>query len=84
MDICYNTVADEWPIKSVEVKTNRDGMQMAVRCSHPEVCPTSFTYIVFEVYYIRGEKVPVTCSITNGEPPKLDQYNEDDSFMPPG
>lgn len=84
MDICYNTVADEWPIKSVEVKTNRDGMQMAVRCSHPEVCPTPFTYVVFEVYYIRGEKVPVTCSIKDGEPPKLDQYNEDDSFMPPG
>ena len=85
MKLCYNRIKSEWPTKRIFLMREREGKaerEMAIRCYQP-ACEQPFTFAVYEVRYIQGAKVPVTCSIMDGDEPRLSRYNDQNVFTPP-
>jgi len=82
---CLRLVKDNWPTKIIYKavdRVNRNySRDLAVRCW---ICEPAFTASVYEVRYIEGRKAYVTCTVRDGEEPKLDRYNDQNSFKPPG
>jgi hypothetical protein len=82
---CFRLVKDNWPTKivykAVERVNRSYSRDLAVRCW---ICEPAFTASVYEVRYIEGRKAYVTCTVRDGEEPKLDRYNDQNSFKPPG
>jgi len=85
MKMCYNRITNEWPTKRIFLMKEREGKverEMAVRCYKP-ACEQPFTFAIYEVRYINGAKVPVTCSFMDGDEPRLSRYNDQNAFTPP-
>jgi len=85
MKMCYNRITNEWPTKRIFLMKEREGKverEMAVRCYQP-ACEQPFTFAIYEVRYINGAKVPVTCSFMDGDEPRLSRYNDQNAFTPP-
>ena len=85
MKMCYNRITNEWPTKRIFLMKEREGKverEMAVRCYQP-ACEQPFTFAIYEVRYINGAKVPVTCSFMDGDEPRLSRYNDQNVFTPP-
>ena len=82
---CFRLVKDNWPTKIVYNAVDRVNRSfsrdLAVRCW---ICEPAFTVSVYEVRYIEGRKAYVTCTVRDGEEPKLDRYNDQNSFKSPG
>jgi len=82
---CFRLVKDNWPTKIIYKavdRVNRNySRDLAVRCW---ICEPAFTASVYEVRYIEGRKAYITCTVRDGEEPKLDRYNDQNSFKPPG
>jgi hypothetical protein len=82
---CLRLVKDNWPTKIIYKAVDRVNRSfsrdLAVRCW---ICEPAFTASVYEVRYIEGRKAYVTCTVRDGEEPKLDRYNDQNSFKPPG
>ena len=82
---CFDLVKDNWPTKIIYKavdRVNRNySRDLAVRCW---ICEPAFTASVYEVRYIEGRKAYITCTVRDGEEPKLDRYNDQNSFKPPG
>ena len=85
LKMCYNRITNEWPTKRIFLMKEREGKverEMAVRCYKP-ACEQPFTFAIYEVRYINGAKVPVTCSFMDGDEPRLSRYNDQNAFTPP-
>jgi len=85
MKMCYNRITNEWPTKRIFLMKEREGKverEMAVRCYQP-ACEQPFTFAIYEVRYINGAKVPITCSFMDGDEPRLSRYNDQNAFTPP-
>jgi hypothetical protein len=85
LKMCYNHITNEWPTKRIYLKKEREGnkhIEMAVRCYKP-ACEQPFTFAVYEVRYIEGAKVFITCSFKDGDKPRLSRYNDQNAFTPP-
>jgi len=85
LKMCYNRITNEWPTKRIFLMKEREGKverEMAVRCYQP-ACEQPFTFAIYEVRYINGAKVPVTCSFMDGDEPRLSRYNDQNAFTPP-
>jgi hypothetical protein len=85
LKMCYNRITSEWPTKRIYLMKEREGRvqrEMAIRCYQP-ACEQPFTFAVYEVRYINGAKVPITCSFMDGDEPRLIRYNDQYKFTPP-
>lgn len=85
LKMCYNRITNEWPTKRIFLMKEREGKlqrEMAIRCYKP-ACEQPFTFAVYEVRYIQGAKVPITCTFKDGDEPRLSRYNDQNAFTPP-
>ena len=88
-DTCWDLIKSEYPTKRIYLDTHdRIGYSgnaryfMAGRCYEP-ACNEPFSWFVYQVRYIEGRKANITCTMPDGGEPKLDRYNQNNSFMPP-
>lgn len=87
---CFSLIKDQWPTKRIYLNTHeRIGFTgdsryfMSGRCFEP-VCTKPFSWFVYQVRYIEGRKAYITCTKADDGEPKLDRYNDQNRFMPPG
>ena len=85
---CMDHIRDTYPTKRIELmkgerlRGSKAHYMMSGSCFEP-VCSTPHSWFVYEVKYIEGRKVPITCTITKGEDPVLSLYPEADKLAPP-